>query len=225
MSKTSPFASVAAENGRSWRQRIRERLAAADASGDARQRLLANVEGPVSDELLELIAQPTRHAAVLLALIQREAGWTLLFTERARHLAHHPGQISFPGGRVASPTEGAVAAALREAWEEVRLEPAKVDVAGALAEHITGTGFTITPIVGFVPDGFEPTPDPGEVASVFEVPLAYALDARNVRLTYRMRHGTRFRVYEIEYAGHLIWGATAAILVSFRDLINVIQTK
>lgn len=199
---------------------IERSLAAAQPQGDPRSRLLANVEGPVSPALLELIEQPTHRAAVLLALIERRGGWTVLFTERARHLARHPGQVSFPGGRFADSREDAVGAALREAWEEVRLEPRAVDVAGSMAQHITGTGFTVTPVVGFVGGGFEPTPDPAEVASVFEVPLDYVLDPTNMRITYRERYGTRFRVYELDYDGHLIWGATAAMLVTFRDLLS-----
>src|SRR5690606_645823 len=131
---------------------------------DARSSLLQAVEGPVSPALLELLERPTLRAAVLLALVERPAGWTVLFTERASHLAHHPGQISFPGGRFADDREDAVGAALREAWEEVRLPPQDVAVAGALEQHVTGTGFTVTPVVGFVPGDFRPVPDPGEVA-------------------------------------------------------------
>jgi 8-oxo-dGTP pyrophosphatase MutT (NUDIX family) len=198
---------------------IERSLAAAAPEEDARSRLLANVDGPVSPALLELIEQPTHRAAVLLALVERREGWTVMFTERARHLSHHPGQISFPGGRFADSREDAVGAALREAWEEVRLPPQDVQVAGSMAQHITGTGFTVTPVVGFVPGDFRARPDPAEVASVFEVPLDFALDPDNMRMTHRERYGTRFRVYELSYAGHLIWGATAAMLMTFRELL------
>lgn len=201
------------------RRLIEQRLATARLPDDPRSRLLANVEGPVSRELLELIDQPTHRAAVLLALVERPGGWTVLFTERASHLAHHPGQVSFPGGRLAGEQEDAVGAALREAWEEVRLDPSDVFVAGSMPEHITGTGFTITPIVGFVRERFRPQPDPGEVAAVFEVPLDFVLEPDNMRMGYRERFGTRFRVYELTYGDYLIWGATAAMLVTFRDLL------
>src|SRR5690606_9087999 len=201
----------AAPGAMTLRERVERSLAAAQPAGDVRASLLGQVEGAVSPALLELIEQPTQRAAVLLALVERREGYTVLFTERARHLPHHPGQVSFPGGRLADDREDAITAALREAWEEVRLPPADVTVAGAMAEHMTGTGFTVTPVVGFVPGRFRARPDPAEVAGVFEVPLDYVLDPANMRTTYRERFGTRFRVYELNYAGHLIWGATAAM--------------
>jgi 8-oxo-dGTP pyrophosphatase MutT (NUDIX family) len=201
------------------RELIAHRLAVTQPQGDARTRMLADAEGPVSPALLELIDRPSRQAAVLLGLVERAAGWTVLFTERAQHLTHHPGQVSFPGGRVEANGDP-VAAALREAWEEVRLAPEDVAVAGCLAPQITATGFSVTPVVGFVRGRFDPQPDPAEVAAVFEVPLDYILDGRNIRITYRERFGTRFRVHELSYGRHLIWGATATMLVSFRELIT-----
>src|SRR5690606_35160383 len=107
---------------------IERRLALVRPRLDPIDRLLAEVEGPVTVELREWLARPQRDAAVLLALIDRPAGWTMLFTERALHLPHHPGQVSFPGGRI-DDREGAVDAALREAWEEVRMPQSAVDVA------------------------------------------------------------------------------------------------
>jgi len=181
-------------------------------------RLLAEIEGPLTAELRERLARPQRPAAVLLALIDRPGGFTMLFTERARHLAHHPGQVSFPGGRV-DEREDAVAAALREAWEEVQMPPEAVDVAGRLPTHVTGTGFSITPVVGFVGGDFHPHPDPGEVAAVFEVPLEAVLAPGALRVAWRERHGTRFKVYELEHSGRLIWGATAAMLKSFKEVL------
>jgi 8-oxo-dGTP pyrophosphatase MutT (NUDIX family) len=202
------------------RASIERKLAAAESQGDAGERLLRDVEGPVSPALLELIAQPTRRAAVLLAIVERPRGWTVLFTERSRHLSHHAGQICLPGGRLNGDHEDPVDAALREAWEEVRLTPSDVTVAASMAQHITGTGFTVTPVVGFVPDRFTPQPDPAEVASVFEVPLDFVLDPRNMRISRRERFGTRFKVYELVYEERLIWGATAAMLVTFRDIVT-----
>lgn len=181
--------------------------------------LLAQVEGEPSRALLDALARQDNRAAVLLGLVERPEGLTVLFTERAAHLTHHAGQVSFPGGRL-EPGEAPVAGALREAWEEVRLGASDFSLAGCLDLHVTVTGFTVTPVVGFVRGTWQPEPDPAEVSGVFEVPFAFLADARNRRVVYRERLDTRFRVYEYRYAGHTIWGATAAMLVSFIEEIN-----
>ena len=199
---------------------IRRRMAAVRAPVDPRARILANVDGPISPALRAAIDSPARAASVLLVLIERAAGLTVLFTERAAHLRDHAGQISFPGGRIGA-GETAVDAAMRETHEEIGLRPTDVDVLGALDELLTGTGFLIKPIVGYVAAGsFVATPDPIEVASVFEVPLEFIADPANATATYRERLGARFRTYELHHSGHQIWGATAAILVNFRDVIS-----
>jgi 8-oxo-dGTP pyrophosphatase MutT (NUDIX family) len=198
---------------------IRRRLAAARPPRDPRERLLGNVEGPVSGKLREILERPGRPASVLLALLERPSGLTVLFTERAAHLKDHAGQISLPGGRIAE-GETAAAAALREANEEVGLAPAAVDVMGSLDGFITGTGFTITPVVGHVTDpAFVPTPDPREVASVFEVPLDVVLDRSAMGVGYFERHGSRVLTYELHYQSRRIWGVTAAVLRNFQDVI------
>jgi 8-oxo-dGTP pyrophosphatase MutT (NUDIX family) len=197
---------------------IKERLAESREPYDPRARLLADVEGTVSAALLEALERPSRHASVLLALIDRPSGPTMLFTERAAHLKDHAGQISFPGGRLAS-GETPIAAALREAAEEVGLAPQTVAVLGCLDVHLIVTGFAVTPVVGWV-EPFDPRPDPLEVASVFEVPLDFLLDPANTATVHRERLGTRFRSYELHYGSHRIWGATAAMLTTFRDRVN-----
>src|SRR5690606_16275142 len=149
---------------------IERRLAIRRPEIDPIDRLLAECEGPPTDELRAWLARPRRAAAVLLALIDRPRGWTMLFTERALHLAHHPGQVSFPGGRI-DEREDAVAAALREAWEEVRMPRDAVEIAGRLPTHVTGTGFEVTPVVGFVRGDYRQQPDPPVDAAVFEAPL------------------------------------------------------
>jgi 8-oxo-dGTP pyrophosphatase MutT (NUDIX family) len=209
---------VASKASRSIEE-IRRRLAAPRAAIDPRARILANVAGPASAALLAAIDVQPRPASVLLTLLERPEGLTVLFTERAAHLRNHAGQISFPGGRVA-PGESAVEAALREAHEEVGIRTEDVDVLGTLDVLLTGTGFSITPIVGAVTKlDFEPLIDPSEVASVFEVPLDYVLDETNIATAWGERFGTRFRTLELHYGGHSIWGATAAMLNGFRELI------
>jgi 8-oxo-dGTP pyrophosphatase MutT (NUDIX family) len=199
------------------REQIRARLAAAPPI-DPKASLLAQAEGPLSPALLALLEAPSREAAVLVGLIERPAGPTVLLTERAAHLKHHPGQVCFPGGRLAGP-EGVVRAALREAWEEVRLAPSAVDVAGRMSPQITGTGFCVTPVVGFIAADFEPQPDPREVAAVFEVPLAVVRAPGAFAPRSRERFGTRFTTYELHYEGHYIWGATATMLRTFVEVV------
>lgn len=200
-------------------ERIQRRLAAPRVPRDPRARLLGNIQGPVSPTLREVLANPGRPASVLLALLERPTGPTVLFTERAAHLKDHAGQVSLPGGRLA-PGESAAEAALREAHEEVGLVPASVSVIGTLDAFITGTGFMITPVVGIVEDAtFVAQPDPREVAGVFEVPLPLILDRTAMRVGYFERHGSQLLTYELHYESRRIWGATAAVLRNFQDVI------
>lgn len=198
---------------------IRRRLAAPRAPRDPRARLLGNIDGPVSPALREMLDRPGRPASVLLAVLVRSSGPTVLFTERAAHLKDHAGQVSLPGGRIGL-DETAADAALREAYEEVGLVPASVEVIGSLDKFLTGTGFTITPVIGVVTDAtFVATPDPREVAGVFEVPLGVVLDRTAMSIGYFERHGSRLLTYELHYGGRRIWGATAAVLRNFQDVI------
>jgi 8-oxo-dGTP pyrophosphatase MutT (NUDIX family) len=140
-------------------------------------------------------------------------------TERAAHLKDHAGQISLPGGRLA-PGETPAAAALREAYEEVGLQPASVSVLGFLDPLLTGTGFAVTPVVGVVADaGFAPIPNPHEVAHAFELPLELLLHPSGLTIDYFERHDVRLRTYELRYQRFRIWGATAAILHHSREVI------
>jgi 8-oxo-dGTP pyrophosphatase MutT (NUDIX family) len=198
---------------------IRHRLAAPRTPGDPRARLLGNIDGPISPALREILERPGRPASVLLALLERQSGPTVLFTERAVHLKDHAGQVSLPGGRIAV-GESSAEAALREAHEEVGLEPKAVDIIGSLDEFITGTGFSVRPVVGVVTNReFVATPDPREVAGVFEVPLGVILDRSAMSVGYFERHGSRLLTYELNYGGRRIWGATAAVLRNFQDVI------
>jgi 8-oxo-dGTP pyrophosphatase MutT (NUDIX family) len=198
---------------------IRRRLALPRAPRDPRSRLLGNIDGPISPALREILDRPGRPASVLLALLERATGPTVLFTERAAHLKDHAGQVSLPGGRIVA-GETAADAALREAQEEVGLPPAAVDVIGSLDEFLTGTGFSVMPVIGVVANrDFVAEPDPREVAGVFEVPLEVILDRSALNVGYFERHGSRLLTYELNYGGRRIWGATAAVLRNFQDVI------
>lgn len=152
-------------------------------------------------------------AAVLVPLINRPEGLQVLLTQRSADLPDHPGQISFPGGRVERSDASLAAAALREADEEVGLPSQQVSVLGRLAEYETVTGYRVTPIVGWVEPPFVLQPDPVEVAEAFEVPLAFLLEPANQQRHFRMI-GTRRRDYwAIPFGERYIWGATAAMLL------------
>jgi 8-oxo-dGTP pyrophosphatase MutT (NUDIX family) len=153
-------------------------------------------------------------AAVLVPIVAHAAGLTVLFTQRTAHLKAHSGQVSFPGGRAephdASPEE----TALRETEEEIGLARGRVEVIARLPEYFTRTGFRVTPVVGLVLPPFELSPDPSEVESVFEVPLAFLLDPRNHRRQTREYQGRTVGFYEMPYGDRYIWGATAGMIVN-----------
>jgi 8-oxo-dGTP pyrophosphatase MutT (NUDIX family) len=152
-------------------------------------------------------------AAVLVPLVNRPEGLTVLLTERSAHLPDHPGQISFPGGRIDPDDASASAAALREAQEEVGLPPRAVTVLGELSGYETVTGYRVHPIVGWVEPPFDLVPDPVEVADVFEVPLAFLLEPANQQRHFRMLGAMRRDFFAIPYRERYIWGATAAMLM------------
>lgn len=157
--------------------------------------------------------RPLTPAAVLVPIVLHESGPSVLLTQRAAHLLHHPGQISFPGGRSEPEDDGPVDTALREAEEEIGLDRAYVEVVGYLDLYQTVTGFLVTPVVAFVEPGFTLTPDGSEVAEVFEVPLDFVLDAGNHTRGSRLVDGHERQFYVLPYRQRYIWGATAAMLV------------
>lgn len=154
-----------------------------------------------------------REAAVLIPIVDRSHGLSVVLTRRADHLPSHAGQIGFPGGTIKSTDPDMAATALRETHEEIGVAPEYVDIAGELTPHVTGTGFRIHPLVGFLRDGFPIVADENEVAEVFEVPLTFLLDPANRQRLSASWKGRKRRFYAMTYEGRFIWGATAAILV------------
>ena len=164
-------------------------------------------------------ANPRRPAAVLVPLVERPDGHTVLLTRRSEHLHDHPGQVSFPGGRLDDTDRGPIDAALRETAEEIGLGREYVELAGLLDGYETVTGYGVTPVVGFIQPGFALTLDAFEVAEAFEVPLAFFLDEASRRIHSRLRDGRRRYYYAFEYADRYIWGATAGMLVNLQRRI------
>jgi 8-oxo-dGTP pyrophosphatase MutT (NUDIX family) len=152
-----------------------------------------------------------RQAGVLVAVIDGDRPAVLL-TKRSSRLKHHPGQIAFPGGKVDPGDDGPVAAALREAEEEVGLPRDAAEVLGTLPSHETVTGFTVTPVLARVAAPFRPVPEAGEVDEVFTVPLAHLADRANYGVQSRVWRGQRRFYYTVPYGPYYIWGATARIL-------------
>jgi 8-oxo-dGTP pyrophosphatase MutT (NUDIX family) len=169
-------------------------------------------EPPLAGDLPEERALATIPAAVLIAITERDEPGVIL-TVRREHLRTHAGQIAFPGGRL-DPGEDAVQAALREAEEELVLRPSSVEVAGAIDDYRTVTGYVVTPVIGVIPPDLSLQPQEHEVADWFEAPLAYLLDPSNQQLQTAVFAGRERRYWQIEWNGRRIWGATAAMLIN-----------
>ena len=170
-------------------------------------------------------SEPRRPAAVLVPLVDRPEGFTVLFTQRTTHLKSHSGQISFPGGRLEPGDADAEAGALRETAEEIGLPAACIEVLGRLDPYLTVTGFEVTPVVGAVMLPFRLAPDPREVADVFEVPLAFLLDRANHQHHSRTiiessgKEAVR-AYYAIPFGDRYIWGATAGMLINLYEVLT-----
>jgi 8-oxo-dGTP pyrophosphatase MutT (NUDIX family) len=161
-------------------------------------------------------------AAVLVAVVDRPAP-TVILTERPQTMRKHPGQISFPGGRIDPGDDGPVAAALREAEEEIALPRHAVEVIGTADVYRTITGFEVTPVVGVIPPGLNLEPQPGEVAAMFEAPLHYLLDPRHQIVRTVQWQGRERSYFEIEWEGRRIWGATAAMIVNLSRRLELAE--
>jgi 8-oxo-dGTP pyrophosphatase MutT (NUDIX family) len=186
----------------------------------ARSRLLATApvlnepRSPGDDDLnpdIGRFAANLRHAAVLVPIVARSPLSGIL-TERTEHLSAHASQIAFPGGKVETHDTTPLAAAMREAREEIALDPAFIEPLGYLPPYRTGTGFIITPAVALVRPGFRLAADPTEVADIFEVPLSFLMDEANHKIDSRVWRGTERRFYAMPFGERYIWGATAGII-------------
>ena len=158
-----------------------------------------------------------KHASVLIPLVQTSKGIEVILTKRASHLTHHPGQISFPGGKVEESDLNLTHTALREAEEEIGLQQNDVEIIGQLQEYHTITGYLMTPIIGFIPPNYPFKADPNEVAEIFSVPFNHIINEKNHITVEVKRMKTKHNVYFMPYLSYNIWGATAAIL---KDLVT-----
>ena len=160
-----------------------------------------------------------RPAAVLVPIWLHQGQARVILTKRASHLKHHPGQVAFPGGKRDGGDISLEACALREAWEEIGLAPDRVQVLGCLPPHETVTGFTVTPILGVIRDGFEPISQVDEVDEVFTVPLTHVLNVASYAVERRLWRGVWRSYYAVPYGPYYIWGATARMLRGLADRV------
>ena len=167
---------------------------------------------PLESDLAEILTEANVPAAVMVAVTDRPEPGVIL-TTRLEHMRTHAGQVAFPGGRIDA-GEDAVAAALREAWEEIGLDPATAEVVGQIDPYRTVTGFIVTPVIAVVPPDRELSPHEDEVADWFEAPLRFVLDPANQQLKSALFQGRERHYYEIVWNERRIWGATAAMIVN-----------
>ena len=202
-----------------WAGRIRERLAGTQPRHDEDTFLLPGLTHEQSRAYRAWFPVDPVPAAVLVPLVERSDGLTVLLTERASDLKNHAGQISFPGGRMEESDGGALRTALREAQEEIGLDPRFVSVAGYLPDHIVVSGYRVTPVVAFVTPGFELLLDAAEVHTTFEVPLAHVFEPANYASRKRRFGDAEIELCDIPYRQWNIWGATAGMLVTLHRLV------
>ena len=193
------------------------------SAADFRQRAAAQSPAEAGDSFgdhrfnpghprLRLKETALRDAAVLIPVVDRGAEATVLLTKRAETLRNHTGQVAFPGGRIDAEDASPEAAALREAEEEVSLDPAFVEVVGRMPDYVSGSGYRIAPILSVVRPGFHLTLNPAEVDAAFEVPLRFLMDPANHGRGSRFWNDREWFFYEMPYDGNRIWGVTAGII-------------
>lgn len=161
-----------------------------------------------------------KSAAVLILIVNRNESPAVLFTQRTAHLTDHAGQISFPGGRIEAHDASPEHAALRETTEETGIDGARVSLIGSIPNYTTGTGYVITPVVGWLEPPIEYRPDPIEVEECFEVPLDFLIQPENHRLESAMYKGRMRQYYAIPFGRRYIWGATAGMLVTLTRVLS-----
>jgi 8-oxo-dGTP pyrophosphatase MutT (NUDIX family) len=164
-----------------------------------------------------------RPAAVLILIVNRQEQPAVLFTQRTAHLTDHAGQISFPGGRVEDDDRDPAHTALRETEEETGVEASRIHILGTIPQYTTGTGYLVTPVVGWIDPPVQYRPDPTEVAECFEVPFAHVTDPRNHRVESAMYKGRMRSYISVPYGKRYIWGATAGMLVSLTRVLRHAQ--
>ena len=202
------------------REHIRTRLASVPRDALVEDWRIGGASPARRAELRRFFPADPVHAAVLVPLVERPGGLTVLLTQRATHLKNHAGQISSPGARVAPRYLDVVDAALRESEEEIGLDRRHVSVVGLLPDHLIATGFRVTPVVGFVSPGFALRLDPTEVDEAFEVRLASIFDARNHVKRIRRFEDQEIELTDLPLEGRNIWGATAGMLLTFYQLLR-----
>jgi 8-oxo-dGTP pyrophosphatase MutT (NUDIX family) len=199
---------------------IRESLDPQPSTPEQDMQWLAGASAELMSQVRASISTRRVPAAVLIPLVERDTGLTVLLTQRAETLKDHAGQISFPGGRIEPEDQDAWHAALREAYEEIGLLPNYVEFAGYLPDHHVITGFRVTPVVGFVNPDYQLRIAKAEVHDAFEVPLDFILDAANHKSRRRTLGGLTIEVHDIPYGERNIWGATAGMLMTLRRMLQ-----
>jgi len=162
-----------------------------------------------------------RKASVLIGFVEREHGLNIVLTKRAEHLKHHPGQISFPGGKYEQSDRNLYNTAIREAEEEIGIRADDIKTFGQLPEIVTISRFSVTPIMAFINPDYQATIDPNEVEEVFEVPADHLLDKNKLYTGVFRVKSQPHRVFAIPYQRHFIWGMTAQIIQALQRHINI----
>ena len=199
---------------------IRESLDPQPSTPEQDMQWLAGATAETASKVRAALPSRRVPAAVLIPLVERDTGLTVLLTQRAETLKDHAGQVSFPGGRIEPEDKDAWHAALREAYEEIGLRAECVEFAGYLPDHHVITGFRVTPVVAFVNPEYQLRIAAAEVHDAFEVPLDFILDAANHKSRRRELGGISIDVHDIPYGDRNIWGATAGMLMTLRRMLR-----